>query len=517
MQQDFSANNKRIAKNTLLLYGRMLLTMVVSLYTSRVVLNTLGVEDYGIYNVVGGIVLMFAFLNTAMVTSTQRYLTFELGKDNKDGLRMVFSTSLRIHVIIAIIIVILTETVGLWFFYNKMVIPADRMTAGMWVLQLSVITMVVQIMSVPYSAVIVAHENMSVFAMFSLLETVLKLAIVFLLLIGNFDKLILYAILVACVQLLMRGLYTFYCRKHYDETRAIRTNEKTLMLEMGKFAGWNLWGNIASMLMGTGVNMLLNVFFGPTVNAARAVAVQVETTIVGFSNNFLMAVRPQITKLYAQQNLNEMHALIFRSSKFTFLLLYVISLPVMVEADAILTIWLKVVPDYTVQFLRLLLVIMLIDSTSGAIQTAAAATGDVKKYQTIVGGVLLAVVPISYIGLKLGGDPVTVYLVHLFICISASISRLLIVRPMIRLSLRSYFNKVIVRCVLVFVLALVTCIIIRVIMPNNLFYSIVMCLVCVIMALLMAYVFGLTKGERSFVIVKVKEIVRKRYNRDRNS
>lgn len=503
------SNNKRIAKNTILLYGRMLLTMAVSLYTSRVVLNTLGVVDYGIYNVVGGIVTMFTFLNTAMISSTQRYLTFELGKGNIERLHVVFSTSIYIHLLISIAIVILTETIGLWFFYNKMVIPLDRMTAAMWVLQLSVLTMVVQIMSVPYNALIVAHENMGIFAMFSILETSLKLIIVFLLLIGNFDKLILYAILVACVQILIRILYSLYCGKHYPETHSVKVKDKALIAEMGKFAGWNLWGNIASMLMGTGVNMLLNVFFGPAINAARAVAVQVETTIVGFSNNFLMAVRPQITKLYAQQNLNEMHLLIFRSSKFTFLLLLVVSLPVMVEADAILTIWLKIVPDYTVQFLRLLLVTMLIDSTSGSIQTAAAATGDVKKYQTIVGGVLLAVVPISYIGLKLGGNPVMVYWVYLFITITATIARLLIVRQMIRLSLRSYFYKVVVKCVLVFVLALTICIIIRIMMPNNLFYSILMCLVSVIVTLLMVYVLGLTTNERTFVRQKAITAIHK--------
>ena len=508
------SNNLRVAKNTVLLYFRMLLVMGVSLYTSRVVLNTLGVEDYGIYNVVGGVVSMFAFFNGAMVTSTQRYLTFELGKGDTEHLKLVFATSIRIHAIIAIIIVLLTETIGLWFFYNKMVIPESRMVAAMWVLQLSVVTMVIQVMSVPYNSVIVAHEDMGVFAVISTIEVVLKLAIVYLLMIGSFDKLILYAILVASVQLLIRFTYSIYCNRNYVETRSIRMKGKSLMLEMGKFAGWNIWGNLAAMLMGTGVNMLLNMFFGPVVNAARAIAVQVEGALIQFSNNFQMAVNPQITKLYAQGNLDEMHGLLFRASKFTFFLLFALSLPVIIETETILTIWLKIVPDYTIQFLRLLLVIMLIDSTSRPLMTAAAATGNVKRYQSIIGAILLGIVPIAYIVLRMGGDPTSVYVVYLIVIIIAFVSRLMIVSPMIQLSLSTYFKKVIIKCIVVFILSSIIAFMVRNVLPQGLGYSVLVCVLSVCLVLFFAFFLGLSKGERSFVNGKIVTISKKILKRD---
>lgn len=509
MVNNTALNNQRIAKNTILLYARMMFTMAVSLYTSRVVLNTLGVEDYGIYNVVGSIVTMFSFLNSAMITSTQRYLTFEIGRDDKERLKLVFSTSIRIHAIIATLIIILTETVGLWFFYNKMVIPVDRMVAAMLVLQISVFTMILQVMSVPYNSVIIAHESMGTFAVISILEVILKLTVVYLLLLGDFDKLVFYAVLIACVQLIIQSIYMIYCWKHYDETRSINLRNRSLLFEMGKFAGWNVWGNFAGMLMGTGVNMLLNVFFGPVVNAARAIAVQVESALNLFSTNFLMAVNPQITKLYAQGNLSDMHCLLFRASKLTFFLLLAIALPVFIETEPILTAWLKVVPDYTIQFLRLLLIIMLIGSTANPLMTAAAATGNVKKYQSVIGGILLSIVPIAYIVLKMGGNPTSVYVVYLIILIIAFIARLLIVRPMIKLSLRNYFSVVIVRCALVFLLAISASYLIKMTMSQGLLYTILMCIISIMLVVLFSYLIGLTKIERIYVSEKVKQYTHK--------
>lgn len=506
---DNTANNKRIAKNTMLLYVRMLFIMAVQLFTSRVVLNTLGVVDYGIYNVVGGIVTMFAFLNGAMVTSTQRYITFELGKDNMQRLKEVFTTCVQIHLIISFIIVILGETVGLWFLYEKMVIPADRFTAAIWVYQLSILTMCVQVMSVPYNSDIVAHEQMGVFAVISVIEVVLKLAVVYMLVIGNFDKLILYAILIAAIQLLIRFFYTKYCNRHYEESRLIRTFDKQLAKEMGKFMGWNIWGNLAATLFGTGLNLLINVFFGPMVNAARAVAVQVETAIAHFSSNFLMAVNPQITKLYAQNNLQDMHNLLFRASKFTFILMLVLSLPVVVETDIILKVWLKIVPDYTAIFLRLLLAIVIIDSVARPLMTAAAATGDVKLYQSLIGGILLSIVPIAYVVLKLGGSPASVYVVHLVICIIAFLTRLWVIKPMIKLSIRQYFSKVILRCVLVMAVSLPLCLLVKNLLPDGILSTIIVCAFCVLVASSTSYMLGLNQGERQFVNNKSMELIHK--------
>lgn len=514
--QDISTNNKRIAKNTLFLYMRMLLIMAVSLYTSRVVLNALGVEDYGIYNVVGGVVAMFAFLNGALVTTTQRYLTFELGKGDFEQQKKVFTTSVYIHAIISFLIVVLAETVGLWFFYNKMVIPAERMTAAMWVFQLSIVTMVIQVMSAPFNSIIVSRERMGVFAVISILETILKLAIVYLLLAFSYDRLILYAILIAIVQTVICGVYITYCRKHFAESNLVRGTNKALLVEMGKFAGWNIWGNLAATLFGTGLNLLLNVFFGPLVNAARGIAVQVETAVAQFSTNFLMAVNPQITKLYAQNSLNEMHCLLYRSSKFACYLLLMLSLPVIIETQTLLTLWLKIVPDYTITFLRILLGIVILDSMARPLMTAAAATGNVKKYQSVIGGILLSIVPIAYIVLKLGGTPASVYIVHLCICIIAFIARLLIVRPLINISIRDYFISVITPCLFVSISSFVVSYLIHQTLPEGLSYTFIMCIACVIIVAAFSYGLGLTNIERAFVNGKIKVFIGKVITRDNN-
>lgn len=351
--------------------------MLVSLYTSRVVLDTLGVEDYGIYNVVGGVVAMFGFINGAMSTSTQRYLTFELGRGDFECLHKVFSTAVIIHALISLLVVFLAETVGLWFFYHKMVIPEMRLNAAMWVYQFSVLATVVMIMSVPYNASIIAHERMSAFAYISVLEVVLRLLVVYLLQIGHLDKLALYAVLIFMVQLGIRILYGIYCSRHFEETRFRWLWDKILFREMLGFAGWNLWGNCAGVAFTQGVNLLLNMFFGPVVNAARGIAVQVQAAISQFSINFQTAMNPQITKSYAVQDYAYMHSLIFRSSKFTFYLLLLFSLPVMLETEAILRLWLGTVPEYTVIFIRLMLCVTIVDSVANPLMVSASATGRV--------------------------------------------------------------------------------------------------------------------------------------------
>lgn len=487
----------------------MLFMMAVQLYTSRVVLNTLGVEDYGIYNVVGGIVAMFGFLNSAMTTSTQRYITYELGKGNFERLKQVYTTSVNIHVIISIIVVILVETVGIWFLYNKMVIPADRMTAAMWVLQLSVLTTVIAIMSYPYNAAIVAHEKMSAFAYISVLEVVLKLAVVYLLTIWDFDKLILYAILIATIQLGIRFCYSGYCAKHFPETKYHFYWDKPLFEEMLGFAGWNLWGNLAGILFTQGLNMLLNVFFGPVVNAARAVAVQVQNAIQQFSSNFQMALNPQITKSYAVGQLCEMHKLIYRSSKFTFFLLFTLCLPVVIEAPIILEIWLKTVPDYTVIFLRIMIATMIIDATANPLMVSAAATGNVKVYQSVVGGILLAILPISYIVLKLGGAPWSVFLVHFCVCCTAYITRLFIIRPLIQLRVHTFVSEVIIRCLLVAVIAVVIPLSAHIFMPNSIITSLFVIAISVICASMSSFYIGLDKHEREVILTKAKTVIAK--------
>lgn len=502
-------NNQRIAKNTLLLYFRMLFMMAVQLYTSRVVLNTLGVEDYGIYNVVGGVVAMFGFLNAAMTTSTQRYITYELGKGNYERLKQVFSTSVNIHIIISIAVVFLVETIGIWFLNNKMVIPDDRMTAAMWVLQLSVLTTVIAIMSYPYNADIVAHEKMSAFAYISILEVTLKLVIVYLLTIWDVDKLILYSILYAAIQLSICFCYKAYCLGHFQETKYHFFLDKPLFKEMLSFAGWNLWGNLAGILFTQGLNMLLNVFFGPVVNAARAVAIQVQNAVQQFSTNFQMALNPQITKTYATGQISEMHKLIYRSSKFTFFMLFCLCLPVLIEAPFILEVWLKTVPDYTVIFLRIMIVTMIIDSTANPLMVSAAATGNVKVYQSVIGGILLAILPISYIVLKLGGAPWSVFLVHLIVCCVAYITRLFIIRPLIQLRVRSFVYEVVLRCMLVTAVAVAIPMTAHLFIAHSILSSLLVIALSVTCAALSSFYFGLDKHERVVILAKVTSILSK--------
>lgn len=496
MSQD---NNKRIAKNTLLLYFRMLFMMAVSLYTSRVILNTLGIEDYGIYNVVGGVVAMFGFLNGSMSSATQRYITFALGKGDEKRLQTVFSTTLQIHKLIAAIIVILGETIGLWFLYNKMQIPIDRIDAAFWVLQCSIISTVVMIVSVPYNAAIIAHEKMSAFAYISVLEVVLKLVIVYLLVIFPVDKLILFAFLILAIQVLIRFCYSIYCHKHFKETKYIHVWDKALFKEMTGFAGWSLFGNLSAVLFTQGLNMLLNVFFGPVVNAARAVAVQVQNAIQQFVGNFQMALNPQITKTYAKGAMEEMHKLMYRSARFSFYLLFFLSLPVLYETDFILTVWLKTVPEHTVTFLRIMICTSLIYTCANPMIIANQATGKVKKYQAVCGATLIMILPISWILLELGFPAYSVFIVHFVMEGVCQLARMLMLRPLIGIGLRDYFYNIYLRVAIVVIAAVVFPGLVYVYMPEGLIRFLAVGMVSVLSVSSSAYLLGLSANERVFI------------------
>ncbi len=496
------SNNKRIAKNTLLLYLRMLFMMAIALYTSRVVLNTLGVTDYGIYNVVGGVVAMFGFINGSMSSATQRYITFTLGKGDLVQLKKVFSTALQIHFLIAGLIVLLGETIGLWFMYTQMQIPADRMDAAFWVLQCSIVSTAVMIISVPYNADIIAHEKMSAFAYISILEAILKLVIVYALVISPFDKLILYAFLILFVQLFIRFCYNHYCNKHFEESKYIHVRERPLFREMTSFAGWSLFGNLSAVLFGQGLNMLLNVFFGPVVNAARAVAVQVQNAIQQFVSNFQMALNPQITKTYAKGEMEAMHKLMFRSARFSFYLLFFLSLPVLFETDFILRVWLKTVPENTVVFLRIMICTSLIYSLANPLISANQATGKVKKYQAVCGSILLMILPISYICLKLGYPAYSVFVVHFVMESVAQCARMVMLRPLIGVRIRDYIKNIYVRVMSVAALSVVAPFVVYLNMPDSVLRFFTVCIVCVLSVGIIAYTVGLSSGERSFINAK---------------
>lgn len=505
---DTSSANKRIAKNTLVLYVRMLFTMGISLFTSRVVLQTIGVEDYGISSVVGGVISMFTFINAAMVSSTQRYLNFELVRGDANQLRSVFSTSLQIHALIALAIIVLSETVGLWFLNEKLVIPEARMTAAMWVYQCSILSCAVSIMSTPYNAVIVAHEKMSAFAYISILDVSLKLLVVYLLVVLPFDKLIILSILTLLVQLFIRYIYTLYCHRHFPESYFQFRFNKTLFKEMFGFAGWSFWGNLAAILYTQGLNMMLNIFFGPIVNAARGIAVQVQSAVQQFVGGFQTALNPQITKNYASNNLSQMHSLMFRSARFSFLLLFFLSLPVLMETNFILTLWLKTVPDDAVIFTQIMICISLIYTTANPCVIANQATGKVKIYQMVVGGILLLILPISYVVLKLGAPAYSVFIVHFCIESVAQFSRMYMLRKLIHLPLWQYMKNIYIPIVSTVAIAIILPLVVRMQFAEGWLRFLAVGFTCVLSVGASSYFIGFTKQERVFFLDKSLRLLR---------
>lgn len=482
----------------------MLFTMAVGLYTSRVILNILGITDYGIYNVVGGIVTMFGFINGSMASASSRFITFELGIGHKEKLKKVFGQSLSIHLLIAIFIVLLGETIGLWFIYEKVQIPTERFSAAIIVYHLSVAASFFNIMSVPYNAAIIAHEKMSAFAYITIVDVTLRLLIVYFLLIFPYDKLIIYAILLFIVQVLNQVIYLYYSWKKFEEARTGFTWNKKLFKEMFSFAGWSLFGNLSATLSNQGLNILINLFFGPTVNAARGISVQVQNVISNFIRNFQTALNPQITKRYAAGELESMHNLIFTSSKFSFFLMMFISFPLFINTNYILTLWLKTVPEYTVSFVRIMLLISLIDTLSNPLVISAQATGRIRIYQQIVGGILLTILPAAYITLKVGAPAYSVFLVMLVCNIIAQCARLYMIRPLIKLSIKEYISKVLTRICSVLLLPIIICYILNMMHTNITFtYFILDSLISIITSFISIYYIGLNKVERKSLLSKI--------------
>ena len=500
------SNNKRIALNTIMLYFRMFLTMGVSLYTSRVILQSLGISDYGIYNVVAGFVSMFTFMNSAMTSATQRYITFAIGEDNYEKTNTVFCTCINIHALFAIVLIIIAETFGVWFLNTHMTIPSERMVAANVVFQLAILSTAVMMISVPYNALIVAHEKMSAFAYISIMEVSCKLLIAFILCISPFDRLILYAILMLFVQLIVRQVYGFYCRKHFKESKYRLIWNKSLFKDLMSFSVWSLFGNLASVCSGQGLNVVLNMYFGPVVNAARGVAYQVQSAIQGFSGNFQMAINPQITKNYASGNISYMHSLIYASSKYSFYLLLLLSLPVILEADFILSVWLKDIPEHTCGFLRITLCTVAINALAGPFTISAQANGNIKAYQAAVGGILLLTLPVSFILLKFLEIPEVVYAVDLVVVILAQIVRLFFMKRMINLSIKEYAYKVILPISSVTLMAVMPSFCAYHFLPDKCLQSfLVVCCVCFFSIGSMVYLIGITNTERSVVNEFIKK------------
>ncbi len=399
------SNNKTIAKNTLFLYFRMMLTMVIALYTSRVILKVLGVDDFGIYQAVGGVVGMLTFLNAALAVGTSRFLTFELGTGDFDKLKRTFSTVLTAHIILAIIIVVISETVGLWFVYNKLMIPPDRLDAAVIAYHLSVLTVVAQLMLVPYNASIISHERMSIYAYASIVDAVLSLIIVYLLTIGDMDKLVLYAALFLCVKAGMTVFYALYCVRRFVETRSKLIMDKQILREVLSYSGWNLLANGAIALNNQGALILLNMFFSPGVVTGRAIANQVNMAAFNFITNFRTATNPQIVKRYAANDFLGSKELLLSSTKYSYYLMLMLALPIVLTAEPLLELWLGQIPPYSVVFLQLAIVTSLFQVFDTSFYTALYAKGQIRENAIISPMVGFISFPVMYVLFKLGFSP----------------------------------------------------------------------------------------------------------------
>ena len=503
---DHSENNKRIAKNTLMLYGRMLFGMFVALYTSRVVLNVLGVADFGIQGAVGGFVGMFSLISSSLSSSVSRFLTFELGRGDKESLKQVFSTSLLIHIGLALLVLLSIETLGVWFLNNRMDnIPADRLYAANWLLQFSTVSFMLGLISVPYNATLISHEKMEVFAAVGVTDIVVRLGMVLLLqlLPAGVDKLITYALMGMCWSFFIRVFYLYYCGKHFEECRAKPMFYKSKLKDMTGFAGWNFIGCAAGLLKNYGIDLLLFQFFGPVLTAAKNISSSVNNAVSSFASNFMTALVPQITKSYAVGDLSYTFSLVERGSRFSFYVMMIFAVPIIFETEFVLTIWLKNYPEHSVNFIRLVLVLSLIDALSNTLVTLQSATGRIRNYQMIVGGMLLMNFPLSYIALKLGCSPESTLVVAILVGSCCLFLRLLFLRHIIGLSILSYLKNVCLNVINVTSLTIIPTFIIYKLMPESGWIK----FLCVggvsIVSSLFAIVFvGCSSNERQFLIAK---------------
>lgn len=500
MEQSVSENNKRIAKNTVILYIRMFFVMLVSLYTSRVVLNTLGVSDFGIFNVVAGVVTMMQVINSAMTVSTQRYLTFELGKRDMKQFQNTFSMCMSIFILLCILILIVGETLGLWFVNTYLVIPEDRIGAANWVYQFSLLSCVCSLLNNPYNATIIAYEKMNVYAYIGIVEVVLKLLIVYLLLIIPADRLAVYGGLTFLSTLIITLTYRFYCIRKIKETNYIFYWDKKLFKQLLSYSGWNLFGSLSGVAKGQGLNILINMFFGPSVNASRGIAYQINGIVSSFFSNFYTAVRPQITKYYAQDNKEEMFKLVLNSSKMAFFLILFISLPIIIETPMIINLWLGQTPEYVVPFVRIIMIITAIDSMSTPLMTAIHATGNNRIYQLSVGIIMILTLPISYALLKMGLSPVSVFFASLCLSFISLFVRLYLTKRQLGFPFFKYTVDVVLRSILVAGLSLILPVCAHFLLGESLMSTLAVCGICILSTLTVAYFVGLNSHERIVVM-----------------
>ncbi|MFV0330628.1 MAG: lipopolysaccharide biosynthesis protein [Dysgonomonas sp.] len=509
-----SENNKRIAKNTLFLYFRLMLTMFVSLFTSRVILNSLGVVDYGLNNVVAGVITLFAFLNNALGTATSRFLTFELGKGKGEQIKKTFCTAFNIHFCMAIIVVVFCETVGLWIVNNVLEIPSDRLFACNVIYQYVVVSAFLNITQVPLNALIISHERMNIYAYIGISDAILKLCIAYFITISTFDKLITLGTLNMLITIGMYIFYHVYCKQNFTEYNIAISREKKLYKEMIGFSSWSLLGASATMLKNQGINILINIFFGPVVNAANAIAYQVNNALVSFSNNFTTALNPQIIKSYANDDHERMKSLIFRGGKFSFFLLMILSIPILLETNIILHLWLKNVPDYTVILTRLVIFLTLIECFAVTVGISIQATGKIKNYQIFVAGIYMLNFPITYIFYKLGLAPTAALIVSIVLAIINIFVRLHFLQKYLYIKPLDYLKDVLCVSAIVMAFSCIFPIIIHILMNESIVRLLFIISITVLGSIFWIYLLGLQKDEKQkvkvFINNKLKRMNKKK-------
>lgn len=500
---------KRVAKNTALLYLRMIIVMMVSLFTSRVILAKLGVEDYGIYNLVGGVVAMFGVLSSSLVASVSRFLTYDLGTGDIEHLRKTYSISLIVLTIMAIGIALLIEIIGVWFLNTQLNIPAERMQAANFVLQCSILSFVVGIIVTPFSALVVAHERMGVYAYLSLTDVFIKLAILYALSFFPFDRLETYAVLLMLAGFVTPVFNFIYCKRKFNEAQFSFVWDKDLIRQLGAFTGWSVFGQASWMANTQGVNMLINMFFGVTLNAARGIASQVEGGVQTFVSNFTMAINPQVTKSYAAGDLEYMRKLIFVSARLSFCMVLFFAIPICLEVHQILVLWLKTVPPYTEIFVQLTLLNMLAMMLTNPLTSAQNATGHIKKYSIVMSSTTMMVFPLTYIAFKLGLPPFSTYIIFFIVYFSMIFFKVWLVKGFIGITYKDYLVKVVLRTLLVALTSLALPLFLRINMASSPLRLIVVSLASIVCTLFFTYGIGLFASERTFVNQKITAWIRR--------
>lgn len=499
-------NNKRIAKNTGLLYTRLMFTMFVGFFASRVTLEVLGVEDYGIYNVVGGVVAMFTFLNYSLGTINSRFLSYAIGLNQKNELKNVFRTGFTIQFYLAVIIFVLLESVGLWFVNAKLVIPEERLIAANYIYQFAVISAVIQVLQVSFTASIVAYERMKFYSYLGIVDVGFKLLVITAIYYSEYDKLITYGFITMICVCIMFIVYNIYCKKNFAEYSWQLKLEKTKFREMISFSGWSFIGSFSSLIKEQGNNILLNIFFGPAVNAARGIAFQVSMSVNRFILHFTTAINPQIIKYYAQKEYDAMIVLVFRGMRISYLLFYTLSLPILLNADFIIGIWLKDVPEFTVLFTQLTIINALVESITYVMGTCIQATGKIKQYQAVSGGLIMLNLPISYLLLKLGNEPHLVFWVSIILAAFTVIVRAyLISRIFPEFKVKSFLSKVIRMAFIVTIITSIPAIYVKRLMDQDWLGFITSSVFSICLTIGAILIFGLEKNERKMLVIEVNK------------